>query len=216
MYILGIKENIDVRSIEDLVDFELHKSYLAFVEQYGYGEICECASVGLPDEEFFSNNFAEYSYLWDWKDEAQLAKVKKGLMVLFTYDGGNVYCIDDEKPFLLFGTGDTLLEFDTFEDVIQYYLKIYEITPQEFYYSSSYKSTIESYRYSNQKEIVEKRIVNELESELSLKVEDAKYLYQAIGGWINFGHSIRIKYQAQFEENVELFKSIIEKANRAD
>ncbi|WP_299247449.1 hypothetical protein [uncultured Aquimarina sp.] len=126
--IIGEKSTANIDLIKNMLNFPIPKSYLEFIENYGYGiisENVEYLNIVTPDKNFFKNNFKEDIDLWEWKDDSQKDKIHNSILIAHTFDGQHVYCTP--SSFLILPRFETPIEFDTFNEVIEYYINNYNM-----------------------------------------------------------------------------------------
>ncbi|WP_299435637.1 hypothetical protein [uncultured Aquimarina sp.] len=126
--LIGEKSTPNIDLIKNMISFSIPKSYLEFIENHGFGvvsENVEYLNIIAPDKNFFENNFKEDIDLWEWKDNSQKDKIHNSLLIAHTFDGQHVYCT--ESSFLILPRFETPIEFYTFNEVIEYYTKIYNM-----------------------------------------------------------------------------------------
>jgi len=126
--IIGEKFNVNTHLIKKVITFFIPESYLKFLAKYGYGIIStniEYLNIIKPDKAFFINNFIEDIDLWDWKNEFQKQKMKNSFLIAHTFDGQHIYCTP--HSFLILPRFEDPIEFDDFEEVIQYYIEQYKM-----------------------------------------------------------------------------------------
>ena len=229
MYTIGKIKGLnqdEITAIKNLVEFVLPQDYLTFLSEYGFGEINEILHFQIPDKEFVRNNFSDYLYLWDWTTELQKESALNGLTIATTYDGDTVCCVDnDELPYLLLPRHSSEpIEFEKFtfyiSDISDYFKKL---KTDNLYFDTNcnremkYISLIKNGQLD--KELISKIHKSFLEKYQFDKVfnEDIqpKYIMQEIGGWVyfdllNFGSSIRVKYQSMFEQKANEIIDFIE------
>jgi len=126
--VIGEKSTVNIDLIKNMISFSIPKSYLKFIENYGFGVIwenIEYLNIVTPDKNFFENNFKEDIDLWEWKDDLQKDKIHNNLLIAHTFDGEHIYCT--ESSFMILPRFEIPIEFDTFNEVIQYYINAYNM-----------------------------------------------------------------------------------------
>ncbi|GAA0718246.1 hypothetical protein GCM10009430_16110 [Aquimarina litoralis] len=132
--IIGEKINIDIDSISNVMDFEVSTSYVQFIKAYGYGVISEkieYLNVISPDKDFFENNFINDIDLWEWKNNEQKDAIRNSMLIAHTFDGEHVYLTN--HSFMILPRFNDPIELATFDEVLQYYIRAYDMKETIFY-----------------------------------------------------------------------------------
>lgn len=132
--IIGEKINVDINSISNVMDFEVSKSYVKFIKNYGYGvlsEKIEYLNVISPDKDFFENNFINDIDLWEWKNSEQKDAILNSILIAHTFDGEHVYLTN--YSFMILPRFNDPIELATFDEVLQYYIRAYDMKETVFY-----------------------------------------------------------------------------------
>lgn len=222
MELIGEKRTVKFEVLKTLVDFDLPQSYLDVLKKYGFGNISETLFMDDADNKFFTNNFADYTDLWDWEDETLIKKLSQSLMIASTIDGDNVYCISHPLPLIILPRHSaTPLLFKSFNDIILHYIDRYELTDSLLYFDSTKNAEYCYFETTGTMEEKEQLLINLPKQLFELSPPDRrihnqqpKFIYQSIGGWVYldlvYFSSVRVKYQSKFSSEAEKICSKIE------
>lgn len=213
MYTIGKTNPLSEEKLDDiknLVPFVLPADYLAFIQEYGFGEVNNLLMFSSPDKLYFRNNFADYLDLWEWTEEQHKDKALNGLTISTTIDGDIIICVDDQKlPYLMIPRHSTEPEwFKNFEALLDYYQKTYQLP--SFYYSPYYnrkqeviKLTADGTKNEALNEKIRTSLLGKYTPDMSLNEEiQPKYIYQFMGGWVYFNmwSTVHVCYQTMYEK----------------
>jgi len=216
MYTIGKTKSLsheELDTIKNLVPFALPTDYLAFIQEYGFGEVNNLLMFSSPDKLYFINNFADYLDLWDWAQEDDKETALNGLTVSTTIDGDIIICVDNPQlPYLMMPRHATVPEwFDSLNSLFDCYRNRYQLP--SLYYSPYFNRKLEVIKLTPDgrkdeelNERIRKSLLDKYIPDVSLNLEvQPKYIYQFIGGWVYFNmwSTIHVCYQTMYQKEAD-------------
>lgn len=201
------------------------KSYVDFVQKYGYGTYCGLLNIAKPDQELIYSTFAEYDF-WDFGSDFdssfEKSDLKKAVQIASTIDG-DILCFVEGKQqhlFILPRSSEVILTFETLEEVLSFYNESYKLT--DIYFEPNNNRKIELFSLVDKGQLLDINILHNLfldifkyDFVIGNEDEQPKYVIEQIGGWIKFDliykNSITISYQETSSKGHLQYFDFIEK-----